>query len=365
MPREPGKHGVILEPKLEPSQKHNPVRHRLSRQVIAKRFQSNLRAPSFPLKANTDVNRSAGRIIEDHLIAKGIQTMPNSGSTKLTIEEQKQFERDGYLFPIKVLDEPGLRKYLERFMDYYSRNRSRLDALPSREKYRVFSETHFVLPWVYEIVSSPEVLDAVESLLGPNLLAWNTNWFAKMPGEKTYVSMHQDGTYWNLRPANVVTAWVALSTSTPANGGMRVIPGTHRVPALPQRETDVPDNALSRGQEIAVAIDEEQAVDLALQAGEMSLHHIWIVHGSSANTSLTPRIGIAIRYVTPDVVQESPGRPLAMLVRGRDDYGNFELLSPPTGNEVDLANVHTAIVDRIRAAIMAPTSQKTLAKPKA
>lgn len=283
--------------------------------------------------------------------------MPHSGSTKLTIEEQERFERDGYLFPIRVLDEPVTRNYLERFMGYCSQNQARLDALPSRDKYQVFSETHFVLPWVYEIVSNPEVLDAVDSLLGPNLLAWNTNWFAKMPGEKTYVSMHQDGTYWNLRPANVVTAWVALSPSTPANGGMRVIPGTQKQPALPQRETYVPDNALSRGQEITVTIDEQHAVDLALQPGEMSLHHIWIVHGSSANTSTTPRIGIAIRYVTPNVVQESPGRPLAMLVRGRDDYGNFELLPPPTGEAAVAIEAHTEIVNRIRSGVMTPAKK--------
>jgi len=285
------------------------------------------------------------------------ETLPQSGSTKLTIEEQKRFERDGYLFPIRLLDEPGTRHYLTQFLGYFSQNRARLDALPARDKYQVFSETHFVLFWVYEIVSHPKVLDAVESLLGPNLLVWNTNWFAKMPGEKTYVSMHQDGTYWNLRPANVVTAWVALSPSTPANGGMRVIPGTHKQPALPQRETDVPDNALSRGQEIAVAIDEQQAVDLALQAGEMSIHHIWIVHGSSPNTSTTPRIGIAIRYVTPNVVQESPGRPLALLVRGRDDYGNFELLSPPTGQEVVPIEAHVAIINRIRSSVMTPAKK--------
>ena len=281
--------------------------------------------------------------------------MPHSGSTKLTIEEQMQFERDGYFFPVRALDEPGTRYYLAKFMAYFSQNQARLDALPSRDKYQVFSETHFVLPWVYEIVSHPGVLDAVESLLGPNLLVWNTNWFAKMPGEKTYVSMHQDGTYWNLRPANVVTAWVALSPSTPANGGMRVIPGTHLQPALPQRETYVPDNALSRGQEIAVAIDEQQAVDLALQAGEMSLHHIWIVHGSNPNTSTTPRIGIAIRYVTPNVVQESPGRPLAILVRGQDDCGNFELLSPP--REQVPIEAHIEIINRIRSSVMTPSKK--------
>ncbi|MSO22101.1 MAG: phytanoyl-CoA dioxygenase family protein [Acidobacteria bacterium] len=284
--------------------------------------------------------------------------MPISTSTRLTAQQEEQFKRDGYFSPLQVLDDSETDRYLQCFMQYRERNKERVEALAAKEKYRVFSETHFVLPWVYEIVSHPKVLDAVECLLGPNLLAWNTNWFAKMPGEKTYVSMHQDGTYWNLRPANVVTAWVALSPSTPENGGMRVIPGTHQQPYLPQRETDSPDNALSRGQEIAVVVDEGQAVDMALQPGQMSLHHIWIIHGSAANASSIPRIGIAIRYVTPEVVQDSPGRPVAILVRGQDDRGNFELAPPPVGRrETDLAQMHTEIIDRIRASVLLPEKQ--------
>jgi Phytanoyl-CoA dioxygenase (PhyH) len=211
-------------------------------------------------------------------------TVP-AGTTRLTGEERAQFEKEGYLFPIRVLSERETEQYLANFMDYCSQNQARLEVLPPKDRYQVFSATHFLLPWVYEIVSHPRVLDAVEGLLGPNLLVWATDWFAKMPGEKTY--------YWNLRPANVVTAWVALSPSTPANGGMQVIPGTHKRPALPQRETYALENALSRGQEIEVEMDEGRAVNMDLRPGEMSLHHIWIVHGSHVNTSSIPRIGIA------------------------------------------------------------------------
>jgi Phytanoyl-CoA dioxygenase (PhyH) len=272
--------------------------------------------------------------------------------SRLTDEVERQFEKNGYLFPIGVFERAEAERYLANFMDYQFQNQARLEALSPKDKYQVFSETHYVLRWVYEIVSHPKVLDAVESLLGPNLLVWATDWFVKMPGEKTYVSMHQDGTYWNLTPANVLTAWVALSPSTPSNGGMKVIPGTHKQPALPQRETYAPQNALSRGQEIDVEIDETQAVDIVLQPGEMSLHHLWIVHGSHANTSSTPRVGIAIRFVTPDVVQDSPLRPLAMLVRGRDNYGNFELLSPPSREADFSVKAHKEIINRIHSSVM-------------
>jgi ectoine hydroxylase-related dioxygenase (phytanoyl-CoA dioxygenase family) len=272
----------------------------------------------------------------------------------LSEQQRLQFERDGYLCPMRVLDDGEVERHLASYMAYSAANKARLDALAANQKYKVLSETHFVLPWVYEIVSHPRVLDAVEGLLGPNLLAWNSNWFTKMPGEKSFVSWHQDGTYWKLNPPAVVTAWVALTPSMAANGCMRVIPGTHSEPMMPQRETYVPENALSRGQEIAVEVDERQAVDLSLRPGEMSLHHIWIVHGSNANTSNdTPRIGIAIRYTRPEVVQESPTKPYAMLVRGKDMHGNFNLQPPPKFiSSAEQERAHQAIVDHARGSLM-------------
>ncbi len=240
-----------------------------------------------------------------------------------------QYQKNGYLFPLRVLNESETEKFHSCFLDYRSQVAERLKALPPREQYRVFAETHTFLHWVCEMVSHPSVLDAVEGILGPNLLVWNTRWFAKMPGDKTYITWHQDATYWGLHPPNVTTAWIALSDTIPANGCMRVIPGSHLQPLLPQTETYAADNALSRGQEIAVDVDESKAVDIVLQPGEMSLHHIGIVHGSKANRSERPRIGLAVRYITPDVVQDGPERQFALLVRGVDPHGHFDLIKPP------------------------------------
>ncbi|MCE9589220.1 MAG: phytanoyl-CoA dioxygenase family protein [Planctomycetes bacterium] len=276
-----------------------------------------------------------------------------TATSSLSPDQVRRFEQDGYLFPVPVLDEAEIKAGMTAFMAHKTRHDARLAQMAAREKYQVFSQTHFAYPWVYRIASHPRVLDAVESVLGPNVLAWDSNWFVKMPGEKTYVSWHQDGTYWNLNPPSVVSAWISLERAFPGNGCMRVIPGTHTKPRLPQRETYATDNALSRGQEIAVEVDEARAVDLVLAPGEMSLHHIWIVHGSNANTSNVPRIGIAIRYVKPEVVQDSPLKPIAMLVRGRDDHGHFELQRPPTEQSPDAMDAtHREIVARIRATVM-------------
>lgn len=280
--------------------------------------------------------------------------MPLHDTMPLTVAEQDRFIQSGYHFPISVLKKSETSHYLERFLDYRSRNRERLQGMSSNEQYQVFSDMHFVARWVYDLAIHPRVLAAVQTILGDNLIVWASNWFAKMPGEKTFVSWHQDGKYWNLSPDKIVTAWVALSPSTTANGCLRVVPGTHRQRAVPHRETYNPDNALSRGQDVAVDVDESKAVNIQLQPGEMSLHHLWIVHGSRPNTSSdTPRIGLAIRYVSTEVRQESPSKPLGLLVCGRDDFGHFELLPPPTRDDFPAGDKeHLAIVERIRASVM-------------
>jgi ectoine hydroxylase-related dioxygenase (phytanoyl-CoA dioxygenase family) len=179
------------------------------------------------------------------------------------------------------------------------------------------------------MVSHPKVLDAVEGAIGPDILVWDSGWFVKFARDPAFISWHQDGAYWGLKPPKVTTAWIALSESTPENGCMMVMPGTQNTQLL-QRDTYDRNNALSRGQEIALEdVDEAKAVSLILAPGEMSLHHIGIAHGSKANTSDRPRIGIAIRYIAPEVIQEGSERQIVQLVRGKDKYGHFEIVEPP------------------------------------
>ena len=263
-----------------------------------------------------------------------------------------QFERDGYLCPVPALSAERTAHYRERYLAFYEQHKSRLNALRAGDRWQINSDTHFVFEWVDALTREPGILDAVEQLLGPNLLAWNTNWFVKFPLDKAFVSWHQDGAYWGLSPMAVVTAWVALGPVHAHNGCMRVIPGSHHKPHLPQHETFADNNVLSRGQEITVAVDEADAVDLALQPGQMSLHHLWIVHGSNANVSDVPRIGIAIRYVATRVKQESADKPTAMLVRGQDEHHHFRLLDRPVGNDtVAGEGRHAELLHRVHRAL--------------
>jgi non-heme Fe2+,alpha-ketoglutarate-dependent halogenase len=247
----------------------------------------------------------------------------------LSTEQRRFYEENGYLCPLEVFSDSETHIFRRQFDDYTEENRERLSKLIPRERRAIYALTHLSLPWVYEIVSHPRVLDAVEGILGPNLMVWGSDWFVKFPGDAAFISWHQDGAYWGLESAKVTTAWIAFSPSTKESGCMEVMPGTQKTP-LPQRETYALDNALSRGQEIMVDVDESKAVPLTLSAGEMSLHHIGIAHSSKANGANYARIGMAVRYIAPEVVQRGSVRQIVQLVRGKDEHGNFEIVAPPS-----------------------------------
>jgi hypothetical protein len=235
--------------------------------------------------------------------------------TKLSPEQAARYREEGYLAPIRAFSAGEALAYRRKLEAAETSGRLPPGALRLK--------TNLLLTWVDEIARHPGVLDAVEGVIGPDILVWNASFFIKEPRNKSYVSWHQDLTYWGLDPADIVTAWIALSESTPENGAMRVIPATHKQDVVPHRDTFAADNLLSRGQEIAVEVDAGEAVTLALAPGEMSLHHVKLVHGSEPNPSDKRRIGLAVRYIPTYVRQVAGGRDSAMLVRGKDTYGNF------------------------------------------
>jgi len=243
----------------------------------------------------------------------------------LSPEAVQQFERDGYYFPVRVMPAAEAREYRRR-METCEAGMG--GPLASNMRHKV----HLLFTWAAELVRHPTVLDAVEDLIGPNILCWNTNFFIKEPRDPGFVSWHQDATYWGLEPDDVVTAWVALSDAPIESGSMKVIPGSHRWEQIEHRDTFHEHNLLSRGQELAVDVDEAQAVYMPLQAGEISLHHVKLAHGSAPNTIDDRRIGLAIRYVPPHVRQKGV-KDCATLVRGRDDCHFYDLEPAP---EADL-----------------------------
>jgi len=199
----------------------------------------------------------------------------------------------------------------------------------------------------------------VEQILGPDLLIWSSQFFTKDPGDGGFVSWHQDSTYWGLEPNTITTAWIALTRSIPESGCMQVVPRSHLMDQLPHSDTFAEGNLLSRGQEIAVDVSEMDTIDVVLQPGEMSLHHVQLVHGSQPNRASWPRLGFVVRYI-PTSVRQVGGRTRATLVRGEDRYNHFELTAPPDGEltETGWQTVNDAR-DRMNAILMQTANQKS------
>jgi len=246
--------------------------------------------------------------------------MPNL----LSRSEVESYRRDGFVSPVRVMSAADAHEYRRALEAHEARA-----GAPLQGNFR--HKTHLLFTWADELVHHPLILDAVEDAIGPDILCWTTNFFIKEANSPGFVSWHQDSTYWGLDPDEVITAWVAFTEVTPENGYMQVIPGSHLVDQLPHVDTFHKDNLLSRGQEIAVEVDKSKAVGIALHAGEMSLHHIKLVHGSDANRSNDRRIGLAIRYI-PTYVRQTKVRDSAMLVRGTDKFHNFDPEPRPKGD---------------------------------
>lgn len=260
-------------------------------------------------------------------------------TTRLSQADVARYRRDGVLFPIRCFPEADMARLARLHAEAERRDGGRLLK-------RHNEKPHLLMRWLNDLIRDPAILDPVEDVIGPNILAWQSGFFAKHPGDGGYVSWHQDSTYWGLSPPDVVSAWIAFTPSTEENGCMRVIPGSHVRDQLPHADTFAANNMLSRGQEISVAVDERQAVSIVLRPGEMSLHHVRMVHGSNANAVSVPRIGFTVRYLPTHVRQASGARDSATLVRGVDSHGHFEHEPAPL-NDFDPAAVayHTRMLE--------------------
>ena len=244
-----------------------------------------------------------------------VPTSSQQGS--LAQQDTDSFAERGYHFPTRVLSAGVALRYRQLLEAFETSQGGPLSG-------QLRNKPHLLFTWIDELVRHPIILDAIESLLGPNLLVWSSSFFTKEANDPAFVSWHQDSTYWGLSAPDVVTAWVGFTDSNVSNGCMQVMPGTHQRDQLPHKDTFAENNLLTRGQEVAVEVNPSEAVDVILQAGEMSLHHVRLVHGSPPNPSADRRIGYAIRYVPTHVYQTAGGRDSAMLVRGIDTYKHFD-----------------------------------------
>jgi len=239
----------------------------------------------------------------------------------LTREQIDSYERDGFLFPLAALS-PAEVEYFRSCHDELDRR------LGGRSTAQQKGDAHLYFKWACDLATHPTVLDIVEDIIGPNILIHSSTIFTKYAQDEKFVSWHQDSHYWGLSEPRLVSAWIALTESTVANGCLRVLPATH-THAFAHREEPQQKNILSRGHTVSGVLDTDVAVDVILHAGDMSLHHANLIHGSQPNASQEPRIGFAVRYVSTVVKQTKPHIPV-ILARGRDEYHHYQLQERPT-----------------------------------
>ena len=261
----------------------------------------------------------------------------------LTDKQINQYRTDGYVSPVRAMSSSETEQITRKIEDF--ENEYGCEA-----QQKLVFKAHLPFKWLNDIVRHSKILDAVEDILGPDLLCWGAAFFQKNAHDPRFVSWHQDSYYYGLDPSETCTAWLALTPSNLLSGCVRVLPGSHRGDQnLSFVNEPNADNLLIRGQTIK-DVDVNASVPMVLEPGEFSLHHEAIVHGSDPNNSDHRRIGLSIHYISREVKRvgynTDGARPSASLVRGEDRHGHWEHEDQPT-EELDAEALK--MMDQMRA----------------
>ena len=239
----------------------------------------------------------------------------------LTPNQLKQYEDKGFVSPINIFSKKKAKEIRNEIEVIEKKMPGELDKAG---RYNA----HLISPLLDEVTHNPNILDAVQSLIGKNILVCGTTLFIKNPNEKGFVSYHQDAKYIGLEPHNWVTAWVAITDSNEENGCMQMWSGSHKDNLKDHDQMFNKGNLLTRGQTIN-NVPNEKVKPLILKAGQMSLHHPKVVHGSELNKSDDRRIGFVIQSYIGTNVKQVLGKNGVQLARGVDEFNYHKKLSRP------------------------------------
>ena len=247
--------------------------------------------------------------------------------SKINLEKiMLKYTQEGFVAPLDIITKEEAQVLRDDFEN------AELELADEPEKLALLKAyPERLLPSFDRLIRNENLISAASAVLGPNLMVWSAGLFIKEKNSSKIVSWHQDLTYWGLDDIAETTCWIALSRAHADSGCMKFVPGSHKNKIVPHKDTYSEDNLLSRGQEISVKVNENDAVFAALDAGQASMHHGLLFHSSGPNTSHDRRIGSAIRYIKPSMKQESGDKPIVSLVSGKDDFGNFKIADAPKG----------------------------------
>ena len=236
------------------------------------------------------------------------------------------YAKNGFFSPVDAISKAQAQELRQDFEAAEEELRGDTERLSLLKAY-----PNRLLPSFDNATRNETLVAAAKEILGENILVWSAALFIKEAASTKIVSWHQDLTYWQLNDIKEVTCWLAVSSARKQAGCMKFIPGSHKNTIVPHNDTFDENNLLTRGQEISVEVNENEAVYAELDPGQASFHHGLLFHSSGPNTTDDRRIGSAIRYISASMKQKTGDCPLVTQVSGNTDYGNFKIMPPPKG----------------------------------
>ena len=224
----------------------------------------------------------------------------------------KQYNENGFISPIQILSEKKANLH-----------RKKIEVVEKKiGSIHNINKVHTILASTFEIAKNKKIINIVKNILGPDLLLYNATYLIKEIEDPTFVSWHQDLTYWGFSHSDVVSVWLAFSPTNKISGGMRMIPASHKHGKIYHKVTSDKDNMLLQGQTVE-NVNENDSVFCSLSPGQASFHHGWTLHASSPNNSQDRRIGLNLHYLSSHVKQTKHNLDSALCISGKDQYKNF------------------------------------------
>ncbi len=240
----------------------------------------------------------------------------------LTEQQIDSYEKDGFVFSLPALSKAEVDHYRACLEELESQSGGKLVV-------GTVSQCHLHFPWAYELATNPLILDMVGQLIGPDILIHSSRVYAKAPRDGRYVSWHQTSYPWKLSEPRLVSVWIAITDSSPKNGCIRVIRGSHRQARWAHDHSSHSSrNMEPDGLVISEPLVESDAVNLVLEAGQVSLQHCNAVFGSNSNRSTQKYLGVCVCYAAAELRQETPHHEV-VLVRGEAPNCAYQLAPAP------------------------------------
>jgi ectoine hydroxylase-related dioxygenase (phytanoyl-CoA dioxygenase family) len=248
-----------------------------------------------------------------------------SGTAAATVRDH--LLADGFHFPVDLLEPEEAAALADAVRRHETISRKVGGRIAQRWN---SPKIHLLAPWADRLVRDDRVLDVVEALIGPDILVWSTNVFWRRAGSAERLAWHQDALHygWENVAGTVVRLWLALTGTSHENGTMRFLRGPHNQVLVPHRWGTEPES-WAHGLEVDIEVDEAQAVDVELRAGQGSFHRPTTVHSSGPSTATSDRICFAVDYFSP-ALRQVPRPDSAMVVRGDGAASGFRPETPPS-----------------------------------